>query len=78
VTTKQRIQAKLDRVPEADLDELDALIESFLETKTPAPSKPGILSRLKQISIDAPEDFSANLDQYMNGEKDLGSGTSSH
>jgi hypothetical protein len=30
-----------------------------------------LLSRLKQIKISAPSDFSENLDAYLNGEKDL-------
>ena len=32
-------------------------------------SETTLMERLRQIKIDAPEDFSANVDQYMNGEK---------
>ncbi|KAM3089622.1 hypothetical protein ACKFKG_33315 [Phormidesmis sp. 146-35] len=33
--------------------------------------KPGIMARLRRIKIEAPEDFSVNLDLYLNGEKQL-------
>lgn len=30
------------------------------------------LSKLKAISIEGPEDFAANIDQYLSGEKSIG------
>ncbi|HEV7669509.1 MAG TPA: hypothetical protein VGS22_13375 [Thermoanaerobaculia bacterium] len=39
-------------------------------TKTTAPEeKLSLLAKLQKISIDGPEDFSANLDQYLSGER---------
>lgn len=43
-------------------------INDELETTKP---KTSLLSTLKQIKINAPADFSANLDAYLNGEKNV-------
>ena len=37
----------------------------------PAKPKQSLLSSLKQIRISGPEDFSENLDAYLNGEKNV-------
>lgn len=37
----------------------------------PAKPKKSLLSSLKQIRISGPEDFSENLDAYLNGEKNV-------
>lgn len=37
--------------------------------KPPEPPKASLLSSLKNIKINGPEDFSENLDAYLNGEK---------
>ena len=34
-------------------------------------NKPTLMSKLKRIKIDAPEDFAANLDLYLSGEKSV-------
>ena len=62
MTTKERIHAEIERVDEARLDELYNLIRSFVAAKTQP--EPGIMSKLKGIKIDAPEDFATNLDLY--------------
>jgi hypothetical protein len=43
---------------------LEHLIEQSATTKS-------LFSRLKQIKISAPADFSENLDAYLNGEKNV-------
>lgn len=78
VTTKERIQARLEHVREEHLEELDDLIASFLESRQASAGQPGLLSRLQRISIDAPEDFSENLEQYASGEKTFEPKSSSH
>ena len=37
----------------------------------PAKPKKSLLSSIKQIKISGPEDFSENLDAYLNGEKPI-------
>jgi hypothetical protein len=40
--------------------------------KTLAPEERlGLLAKLQRVSIDGPEDFSTNLDQYLSGERQL-------
>lgn len=52
---------------EADLDELYSLIKGFTQSREG--NKQSLMSKLRSIQIDAPEDFSANLDLYVSGEK---------
>lgn len=68
MTTKELIKAEIDNLSEEDLDELYALIKSFARTRDQG-KKEGLLSKLQSIQIDAPEDFAANLDLYVSGEK---------
>jgi hypothetical protein len=37
----------------------------------PRGGTPSLMSRLKRIKIDAPENFAANLDLYLSGEKSV-------
>ncbi len=41
------------------------------EATTEQPGEPSLFSRLKQIKITVPADFSENLDAYLNGEKNV-------
>lgn len=68
MTTKELIKAEIDNVDDKYLDELYSVIKTFVEART-VPQKGGFMSRLKRIKINAPEDFSANLDLYVSGEK---------
>jgi hypothetical protein len=68
VTTKELIFAEIERIDEAHLDELYTVIKQFAQAQQPA-NKPSLMAKLKRIQIDAPEDFAANLDMYVSGEK---------
>lgn len=68
MTTKERIQAEIEHVSdEKDLNDLYRLVKDFTESKRN--SKQSLMSKLRSISIDAPEDFSAHFEQYASGEK---------
>ncbi len=67
MTTKELIYAEIERVDDSQLDELYALIKQFTQSKQAA--TPSLMEKLKRIQIDAPEDFAANLDLYLSGEK---------
>jgi hypothetical protein len=69
--TKELIHAEIENIREEDLDELFQIIRRFAEARASSPRKSGALSKLKQIKIRAPEDFAANLDLYLSGEKRL-------
>ena len=71
MTTKELIQAEIEKVRDADLDDLYRVIKDFTAAKAEQRRKPGALAKLKRIRISAPEDFAANLDLYLSGEKQL-------
>lgn len=68
MTTKEMIQAEIDRLDEEYLDEVYLLIKNFAQSKQPS-KKQSLMSKLKSIKIDAPADFATNLDLYVSGEK---------
>ncbi len=67
--SKKMIHSEIDNIDnEEDLEALYCLIKSFVESKKNN-KKQSFMSKLKSIKINAPEDFAANLDLYMSGEK---------
>ncbi|MDQ3321966.1 MAG: hypothetical protein M3525_05975 [Acidobacteriota bacterium] len=64
---REEIVEKLRQIPENRLPEFYKVVEGFVEEKP----KEGLLKRLQKIKIDAPPDFSRNIDLYMSGEKNL-------
>lgn len=68
MTKKELIHAEIERLGEEYLDELLQLIKDFAAAKKPA-TKGGLMSKLRQIQIDAPADFVSNFDLYRWGEK---------
>jgi hypothetical protein len=69
MSTKELIQAELDRLTESDLEEVYRVVREVANRKPAAAKKPGVLAQLKEIRIDAPEDFSRNLRDYLYGDK---------
>jgi len=68
MTTKELIQVELDTLSDEELDELYTLIKSFTQSKRHAQPQ-RLMAALRRIKIEAPPDFAANLDCYVNGEK---------
>jgi hypothetical protein len=68
MATKEQIKAEIDSIDEEYLDELYALVRSFTLSRKQA-SKGSFMSKFKSVRIDAPDDFAANLDMYVSGEK---------
>jgi hypothetical protein len=66
--TKALIVQEIDRFSDNDLEALYELIQTFGQTRQQN-KKASLMSQLRQIQIDGPEDFSRNLDLYLNGEK---------
>ena len=60
MTTKELIQAELDNLSEEQLQDLYTLIRQLHKFQKIA-KKPSLMSKLKKIKIDAPENFSINL-----------------
>ncbi len=64
---REEIIAKVQNLPESVLPEVYQIVEKIEEKE----KKPGLLRRLQKIKIEAPADFSRNIDLYLNGEKDI-------
>ena len=71
MTKKEQIKYEIDNIREEYLDELYKVIKKFVEVKKKSQGK-RFLSKLKEIKIDGPEDFSENIDLYLTGEKKVG------
>jgi hypothetical protein len=68
MTTKELIEAEIEHLDEEQLDELYRVVQELAQSKKPA-SVPSLMARLKQVRIEAPEDFAVNFDLYASGEK---------
>lgn len=66
--TKELIRAEIDSVSGEYLEELYEIIKRFAQSKRQA-QKQNLMSRLKSIAIDAPEDFAASHDLYVTGAR---------
>lgn len=66
--TKTLIFKEIDQINDNDLEALYELIKTFGQSRRMG-RKPSLMSQLRQIQIDGPEDFSRNLDLYLSGEK---------
>ena len=70
MVTKEEIKSEIEKVPEDRLAELYRIIKSFTRSN-PTPSQPTLMSKLRRIRINAPPDFSENIDLYLTGEKSI-------
>ena len=68
MVTKEEIKSEIEKVPEERLAELYQIVRAFTR---PASSGPTLMSKLRRIRIDAPPDFSENIDLYLTGEKTI-------
>jgi hypothetical protein len=67
MTTKDLIQAEIEHLSEQELYEVYKMVKEFTQSKQTG--KQSLMSKLRSIRIDAPEDFSTNFDLYLTGEK---------
>ena len=61
MSTKELIEAEIEHLDEEQLDQLLNVVQALSQSKKPAAS-PSLMAKLKQVKIDGPEDFAANLD----------------
>ncbi len=69
--SKELIKEEIERVPEERLDDLYSVIKSYSETRTPSNGR-SLMSKLRDVTINGPEDFAENIDLYLTGEKTVG------
>jgi arginine repressor len=69
--SKDLIKIEIEKVPEERLAELYSVVKRYAE---PARNGDGqsLMSKLREIAIEAPEDFAENIDLYLAGEKTVG------
>jgi len=73
MTTKELIHAEIDTLSNEEmLNELYTVIRQFVQSKR-ATKRPSFMSKLQQIQIEAPADFSVNFEKYTSGEKSANS-----
>ena len=68
MTIKELIQAEMEQLNETELQEIYRFMQEHTKCKQKI-NKQSLMSKLSQIKIDAPKDFSINFDLYTNGEK---------
>lgn len=68
MTTKELINAEIEKLSEDELKKVYGVVKSLSQSKANG-QKSSFMARLKRIQIEAPEDFAANLDLYVSGEK---------
>jgi hypothetical protein len=68
MVTKEEIKSEIEKVPDERLPELYHLVKNFTRPKN-ASSESSLMSKLKNVRISAPPDFSENIDLYLTGEK---------
>ena len=71
MTTKDKIIEQLSGLDEAGLTEVHAVVRRLTERKPESPPQESIMAKLRKIKINAPPDFSKNLDLYLTGEKTI-------
>jgi hypothetical protein len=70
MSTRKLIHDEVEKVEEKSLGDLYRLVKGF----TGPGRSGGIMEKLLRIEIEGPEDFSRNVDAYLNGERPLADG----
>ncbi len=68
--TKEVIKSEIEKVPPEKLEELYQVVKSFTDSR-PSDEKRSFMARLREIKINGPEDFAADIDLYLSGEKTI-------
>lgn len=69
--SKELIKSEIDNVPEERLDSLYSIVKQYSRHRSKN-GGPSLMSKLKSVTIDAPEDFAENIDLYLSGDKAIG------
>ena len=68
--TKEVIKSEIEKVPPEKLEELYQVVKSFTVSRPPD-EKRSFMARLRETKINGPEDFAADIDLYLSGEKTI-------
>ena len=67
MSTRELIRTEIENVPDEKLDELYSVVRGLAASKA-ASARPGIMAKLRSVTIEAPVDFAANLDLCHSGD----------
>ena len=65
--SKEQIKSEIEKVPDNRLEELYSVVRTYSEP-TGNGDRRSFMSKLREITIDGPEDFAENIDLYLTGE----------
>jgi hypothetical protein len=72
MTTKDKVKQRIDSIGDEYMDELDKLIEDFVQSKSEnGSSDRNFLLELSEIQFEGPEDFASNVNLYTSGKKSV-------
>lgn len=66
--TREMLHNEIDSLPDSVLDEAYRLVKR-LSPRQATDSGQTLMSRLREVTIQGPTDFAADLDLYLSGEK---------
>ena len=69
--SKELIKTEIEKVPEDRLAELYSVVKSYTEPPSNGDGR-SLMSKLRDVTIEGPDDFAENIDLYLNGEKTVG------
>jgi len=69
--SKELIKTEIEKVPDDRLAELYSVVKSYANPRGNGDAR-SLMSKLREIAIEAPEDFAENIDLYLTGEKTVG------
>jgi hypothetical protein len=68
MTTREKLHAEIEALDENSVAAVYQIVQRYAQPR-PGQNSGDLLTLLQQVKIDGPEDFSENLDLYLNGEK---------
>jgi hypothetical protein len=71
MVNRELVKTEIDFIQEQYLDILYQFIKTLQKAEINNPRQSSLMSKLKQVKIQAPSDFAKNIDVYLNGEKDV-------
>lgn len=69
---RQLIDEEISKLEEEQLAELYEIVKNF--SRSQSKTNNSLFTKLKQVKLEGPVDFAANVDLYINGEKKIDGG----
>ena len=64
---RQLIDEEISKLEEEQLAEIHEIVKDF--SRSQSKTNNSLFTKLKQVKLEGPVDFAANVDLYLNGEK---------